>query len=285
MPHVVGPISRIVFCEGRPGSMDDLLLGHLPLLGQVLIQPIGGKYGMGAYIEGYLSSYPELQPDYLGFRDRNFDVEPPELPQLIRLRGEKPIWLSHRTTVENYLIDADLIHKYWVEREDTPAWTHGPALSNEEIVGHIQESARELADYEAVRWALAKLKPGPRWPEIPTTWTKYSSGDIPASLVYQDCIDQACQLVLSFNAQIQDVHSGRFKEYAQTYRQRFNDKYFVEKRKYLVWYDGKDHLVQLCRRLAPNFPRRHYADWAAENVEVSKHPDLQQVVELVSGIG
>ena len=279
MPRVVDPSLRIVFCEGRPGSLDDLLLWHLLPVGQVLIQPVGGKYGMRAFIEGYLGSYPGAQPDYLGFRDRNFDVEPPERPQLLRLPGEKPIWLSHRTAIENYLIDADLLRQYWTERESALGWAHGPALSTDEIEDHIRESAHELADYQAVRWALAKLKPGPRWPEVRTTWTE-RSGDIPSSLDYDNCLTEACRLVTSFQSQIQNVHPDRLREYAEVYRGRFNEHHFLEEQGYLVWFHGKDHLVQLCCRLASNFPRRHYADWAAEHVDVRKYPDLQQLVAL-----
>jgi len=236
---------------------------------------------MRAFIEGYLGSYPGSQPGYLGFRDRDFDAEPPEHPGLIRLQGEKPIWLSHRAAVENYLIDADLLRQYWTERESAPAWAHGPALSITEIEDHIRESARELADYQAVRWALAKLKPGLRWPEIHTTWTKDGSGDIPSSLDYDDCLAQACQLTASFQSQTQDVHPDRLRGYAEAYRERFNSHHFIEEKGYLIWFHGKDHLVQLCRRLAPNFPRRHYEDWAAEHVDVRKYPDLQQLVTLV----
>lgn len=278
MPRVVDPSTRIIFCEGGPDSLDALLLRHVIPVG-VLIHPLGGKHGMRAYIEGYLGSYPGAQLDYLGFRDRDFDVEPPEQPQPIRLAGEKPIWLSHRAAVENYLIDADLLRQYWIERESTPRWAHGPALSTAEIEEHIRESSRELADYQAVRWALAKLKPGDRWPEVSTTWTR-GSGVIPPSLGYDDCLAQAYCLVTSFQEQIQDVHPGRLQERAEAYRERFNDCRFLEECGYLVWFHGKDHLVQLCRRLTPNFPRRHYADWAAEHVDARKHPDLQQLVTL-----
>ena len=278
MPRVVDPSTRIIFCEGGPDSLDALLLRHVIPVG-VLIHPLGGKHGMRAYIEGYLGSYPGAQPDYIGFRDRDFDVEPPEQPQPIRLVGEKPIWLSHRAAVENYLIDADLLRQYWTERESAPGWAHGPALSIDEIEDYIRGSARELADYQTVRWALAGLKPGPRWPEIRTTWTEHS-GVIPSSLDYDDCLDQACQLVTFFQGQIQDVRPSRLREYAEVYRERFNDRRFFDGRGYLVWFHGKDHLVQLCRRLTPNFPRRHYADWAAEHVDARKHPDLHQLVTL-----
>jgi hypothetical protein len=176
-----------------------------------------------------------------------------------------------------------LVHQYWSELENTPKWAHGPALSVDEIEKHIQESARELADYQAVRWGLARLKPGPRWPEIDTTWTKHGSGDIPSSLVYEDCLTQAAQLVTAFQNQVQNVHPDLLREQAKAYRKQFNDHRFFEEREYLVWFHGKDYLVQLCRHLAPNFPRRHYAEWAAEHINIDKHPDLQQLVNLAKG--
>jgi hypothetical protein len=278
MAHVVDPDLQIIFCEGRPGSLDDLLLAHLLPVSRTPIKPLGGKHRMRAYIEGYLGTYPaNTQPNYLGFRDRDFDVEPPDKPQLVRLHGQKPIWLSHRAAVENYLIDADLIRQYWVERESAPGWAHGPALSTDEIENHIAESAHELADYQAVRWALAELKPGDRWPEVSTTWTA-GSGTIPPPLGYDHCLARASQLVLSFQQEIQDIHPDHLKTCAEIYRERFADHRFFEGAQHLIWFHGKDHLTLLCRRLAPNFPRPHYANWAAEHVDIQKHPDLQQLV-------
>jgi hypothetical protein len=284
MPSVIDPALMVIFCEGRPGSLDDLLLSHILPIGGALIKPVGGKRGMRAFIEGHLTSYSEAsRPAYLGFRDRDFDVEPPGHPELIRLRGEKTIWLTHRAAIENYFIDADLIWQYWAEREDAPKWAHGPALSVTEIEGHIRASARELVDYQAVRWALSRLKPGPRWPEIRATWTT-GSGDIPASLGYDDCLNQACRLITDFQTQIENVHSRRLRSKAQAYRDQFSADRFFEKHGYLTWFHGKDHLVQLCRRLAPNFPRGPYARWAAQHVDVHKHPDLQQLINWIEGV-
>jgi hypothetical protein len=281
MPHVIDPATNIIFCEGQPGSLDVMLLRHLVPIGGVLIQPVGGKHAMRAFIEGYLGNYVNAQPEYLGFRDRDFDVEPPMQTRLIRLRGEKPIWLCHRAAIENYMIGTDLIHQYWEEREKAPGWAHGPAMSSEEIQSHIRESARALADYQAVRWALSRLKPGLRWPEINTTWTRNGSGDLPSSLGYQDCLAQACHLVESFLDQVQNVNVNELHSWANTYRDQFNDDDFYQEHKYLIWFHGKDHLVQLCRRLAPSFPRRNYVNWAAEHIDISKHPDLEQLVALI----
>jgi hypothetical protein len=280
MPRVLDPSSQIIFCEGRPDSLDDLFLNHLVPGGRGFIQPVGGKQAMRAFIEGYLGTYPGASPRYLGFRDRDFDFEPPSDPQLIRLPGEKPIWTSHRAAIENYLIDADLIWKYWSERKSAPAWRHGPPLSKDEIESYIEQSARDLADYQAVRWALASLKPGPRWPEIRTTWLD-SSGKLPSSLAYDDCLDQARQLVTTFQDQIRNITVDHLKASSERYRAQFTGEAFFQEGAYLIWFHGKDHLACLCRRLAPNFPRRHYESWAAEQVDVSRHFDLQQLRDLI----
>jgi hypothetical protein len=272
---------KIVFCEGKPDSLDYLLLSQILPVGTVRVRPVGGKFGMRAYIEGHLATYPEdAQPTYIAFRDRDFDAEPPSLIQLISLEEGHPLWMSHRAAVENYLIDADLLWQYGKEHEDTPGWTHGLALSAVEIENHIRESARELADYQAVRWALAKLKPGTYWPRVHTTWTG-GGGDIPSSLDYDECLAEARQLAAAFQDQVQGVQPDHLQEYARAYRERFSSPQFLEGREYLIWFHGKDHLAQLCRRLAPNFPRRHYATWAAERIDISKHRDLQQLLELV----
>jgi len=274
--------SKIVFCGGKPHGLDYLLLTQALPLGEVRIRPVGGKFGLLAYIQGYLATYPlGTQPTCIAFRDRDFDAEPPQTPELIPLREGRPLWMSHRAAIENYLIDADLLRQYWTERQDTPRWAHGPALTKDEIERRIQESARDLADYQAVRWALARLRPGTHWPRIDTTWTANGSGDIPSSLDYHHCLDRANRLVRHFRDQVENINLDHLEECAASYREMFNDDHFFEEAQYLIWFHGKDHLAILCRRLAPNFPRRHYAAWAAERVNVRTHADLQQLVDLV----
>ena len=280
MPRVLDPSLGIVFCEGSPSGVDGLLLGHILPLGRLHIRPVGGKRGMLAFIEGFLGSYPRRQPGYLGFRERDFDVEPPELARLTRLHGEKPVWLSYRTVIENYFVDADLISEYWTAQQATAAWRHGPVPSKGDIERHIMESARELIGYQSVRWALARLKPGPRWPEIHTTWTRHGSGHLPACLAFSNCLHRAGELVTAFQEQVGGVGSDQLQEYAHEYQERFSQDSFLSEHKHLVWFHGKDHLAQLCQYLVPNFPRRHYVNWAAEHVDVGKHPDLQELVAL-----
>jgi hypothetical protein len=274
----------IIFCEGKPSSLDYLLLNHILPIGQVRIRPVGGKFGIRAYVQGYLATYQQsTPPPYIVFRDRDFDIEPPDTPQLIEQKTGSSVWMSYRASIENYLIDADLLHQYWAERQNTPKWAHGSAPAIEVIENHIDESARELIDYQAIRWGLAHLKPDSHWPFVRTTWTKHGSGDLPSSLDYDNCLTEACQLVQSFQDQIKNVQSDLLKKYVKDYRKRFTNQNFLKNREYLIWFHGKDHLAQLCRHLAPNFPRRHYADWAAEHLNINKYPDLQQLVNLAEG--
>ena len=121
-------VAQHLFCEGKPKSLDALLLNSL-LLGRADVQivPVGGKYGMRAFIEGRLSDY-ETPPSFIGFRDRDFDKEPPEDISLIRERESgKPIWLTHRACAESYLLDGALIHEYWHDSSLGPSWRHGPS--------------------------------------------------------------------------------------------------------------------------------------------------------------
>jgi len=63
----------IVFCEGLKDGLDPVFLHQIIPPGQASNRPVGGKLSMRAFIEGYLTDYN--QPNYVGFRDRDFDVQ------------------------------------------------------------------------------------------------------------------------------------------------------------------------------------------------------------------
>ncbi len=150
----------MVFCEGKPSSLDFTVLDRLLTKKPVAIVPAGGKQGMRSFIDGRLSNTRD-QPPYLAFRDRDFDRKPPQKPCLIPLTG-KPIFLSFRACIENYLLSANLLDRYWRESARGPRWNYGPSPGVEEIDEWIKKSAQKIAVYQAVRWALATLKPGDR---------------------------------------------------------------------------------------------------------------------------
>jgi hypothetical protein len=73
---VISLSTKLLFCEGKPDSLDYAILARLVGNPNIVI-PAGGKYGLGAFIQGRLSSYLNQKPSYLAFRDRDFDAVPP----------------------------------------------------------------------------------------------------------------------------------------------------------------------------------------------------------------
>ncbi len=84
MSIISGPF---LFCEGKPDSFDALMLVKLEP-SKAAIVPSGGKYGINNFVQGRLSVYSKT-PEYLVFRDRDFDAEPPDTPCLIAPKQDK----------------------------------------------------------------------------------------------------------------------------------------------------------------------------------------------------
>lgn len=278
--NVTGPDVKLLFCEGQPSSLDALLLDRL-LIGRAgrLIVSCGGKHGMRAYIDGYLQSYT-APPLYLAFRDRDFDSIPGERVGLIRLRGEKPIFLSYRACLESYFLDAQLIDCYWNESSAAAEWRHGASPGVAGIRDWIETAARQIGAYQGVRWALAGLKPAERWPELPTTWTK-GSGFLPDSLAQEACLTEAKGLVAEYATQSGRVSERRLLEENQHYERQFADPGFWEAGSYLVWFHGKD-LLKAMQRLRPNsISLPNFCDWGVHRLNWQAHPDLKQLADAI----
>ncbi|MBL7133705.1 MAG: hypothetical protein ISS78_06370 [Phycisphaerae bacterium] len=242
------------------------------------IEPVGGKHGLRAFIEGRLSSHGANAPQYVAFRDRDFDVEPPDEVKLIPLAG-KPIFLTHRACIESYLLDVGLMRTYWTANAGSPGWRHGQPPKTDEIDGLLTTAAKEISPYQAVRWALASIKPGPRWPEVRTTWTD-GSGDLPTSLDYESCLGEAEGLVGSSRANTDGVTVELLKERATAYKVRFEIDAFWGERRYLVWFHGKDLLRSMQRKLPISL--KHFCEWATGNVDWKDHEDLVELAGKVN---
>jgi len=280
---VTSPSIPLLFCEGKPDSLDYIFLSYLAV-GTVQICPGGGKYGLNAFVEGRLSSYGVNTPQYLVVRDRDFDAEPPASVQLIEYKGEKPIWLTYRACIENYLLDAELLHQYWTTSSVGPEWRHGSPPDVLKLDEKMDSVARDITAYQATRWALAKLKPGRRWPEIYTTWRK-GSGYLPPSLDRVSCQSAGRKLVRCFAAETAMVTESKFDEQEEYFHTLFHSADFWEQNQYFVWFHGKDLFTALRRCL--DFSRQEikdYCTWATQHLDTSKHPDLgrlrQKIQEL-----
>jgi len=287
---VVGGQTKLIFCEGewepdQPKSLDERLLNRL-LSGKpptVVIEPAGGKFQLRAFIQGRLAAQRALRPlpSYLAFRDRDFDAQPTPIVSLIPYRSGQPIFMSHRSAIENYLIDVALLHQYWNAHSNAPSWKHGPSPGENDLRTWVDEAARQLIAYEAVRWALASLKKSDRWPELRTTWTK-GSGHLPVSLVESDCLLEAKRVVAEFQIEAQAVNEGDLQEKYRHFRDQFSDVGFWNDGKHLVWFHGKDLKKQMQKLKPTAISLDHYCSWAVENLDWQKHDDLKELANKMA---
>ena len=272
---------KIIFCEGKPSSLDYRLLNRVvdSLPGdRCTIVPVGSKFGFSTFAEGYFSGKTAVNPKYIVFRDRDFDVQPTPncgLLQLDNRSGNKPMALSYRTCVENYLLDADLIHTYWTEKynEKQTTWGHQNSPGVDRISESIETSARNLQDYQAVRWALGDLvNMSTARQQLKTTWTK--KGKLPNSLNLQDCKNQALQLVNQFRLAVGAVTWDKFEDNLVSYQQLFNQEEFWTQKQYLIWFNGKDIQKEIQRQDSKYISLNSFFDWAIPQLDITQHPDL-----------
>jgi len=283
---VVAGVKRILFCEGQgdpdhPSGLDTRLLNRL-LQGKppgTVIQPAGGKYQMRAFIRGRLAG-EGAQANYLAFRDRDFDAQPTPDASLIPFRSGQPIYMPYRAAVENYLIDASLIDNYWNEQSTAPNWKHGPCPGVGQIASWIDEAADLLIAYQATRWALASLKPGDRWPEISTTWTR-GSGYLPSSLNEEDCLNEAKTLVNDFRSQTAGVSETGLEINFRSFLERFSAEGFLNHQEYLVWFHGKDLKKAMQKLRLQGISLDHFLGWSVENFDWEQHRDLRELASLI----
>jgi hypothetical protein len=282
MPVVAGSSRCLLFCEGKPDSYDVAILNRLVSGPSFQVVPAGGKYALPAFIEGYVGG-KEHQGRLVAFRDRDFDAEPTDQVTLLRLpvSRQKEIYLSHRACIENYLLDPELIHRYWDESSEGPKWSHKKPPAPKSIRSWIEESARDIADYQAVRWALAKLKPGDPWPSVRSTWMP-NSGKLPDDLAFAPCLECALELVKRFRCATLPVNKRALAAHADQFRRRFQEESFWKTGAYMVWFHGKDLKKAMNKRRPGWISLDPFCQWAAERLDWANHPDLGQLARLLS---
>lgn len=275
---------KILFCEGKESSLDYGLLnrvvGSLPG-DSCTIVAAGSKFGFSTFANGYFSGKPDNQK-YIVFRDRDFDVAPTpdcRLLQLDNRSGNQTIALSYRTCVENYLLDADLIHTYWTEmykeKQENPTskWGHKNSPGADRISEAIETSARNLQHYQAVRWALGDLvNMSTARQQLKTTWTE--KGKLPDSLILQDCQNQALELVNQFRLAVESVTPEKFEDNLVSYQQRFNQEEFWTEKQYLIWFNGKDIQKQIQKQDSKFISLSNFFNWAIPQLDINQYPDL-----------
>ncbi|MGB8691699.1 MAG: hypothetical protein WCD53_30855 [Microcoleus sp.] len=279
---------KIIFCEGKPSSLDYRLLNRVvdSLPGdRCTIVPVGSKFAFSTFADGYFSRNRAVNQKYIVFRDRDFDVQPTPncgLLQLDNRSGNKPVALSYRTCVENYLLDADLIHTYWTEKYNekqenkTSKWGHQNSPGADRISESIETSARKLQAYQAVRWALGDLvNMSAAREQLKTTWT--NTGKLPESLILQDCKNQALELVNQFRQAVESVTTEKFEDNLVFYQQQFDQEEFWTQKQYLIWFNGKDIQKEMQKQDSKYISLNSFFNWAIPQLDITQHPDLMEL--------
>jgi hypothetical protein len=284
---------KIIFCEGKYTSLDYQLLSIIiaDISGdQYTIVPIGGKFNFSLFSQGYFARYETINQPYIFFRDRDFDVRPTSNIQLLQFGNSRSTILSYRACIENYLLDANLIHNYWLEkfekRQEYPktTWGHGDSPGIDKISKWIQDSARSLKDYQSVRWALGDLaNMGAARQQLKTTWTG-ESGKLPTSLTLQDCKTQALEMISEFRQAVETVTPEEFENRLNLYHQQFEQEEFWTEKQYLIWFHGKDIQKEMQRQQNNYISLKYFFDWAIQNLDINQHPDLIELRERIKNL-
>ncbi len=281
---------KVIFCEGKQTSLDVKLLNKIVdnlLTNKPTIVPSGGKFTLSVFAQGYFSRDSSRNQQYIIFCDRDFDAKPTDNMQLIRLNS---MLLTHRSCVENYLLNADLIHNYWVTKytekvnNPTSKWGHGNSPGIEIISAWIEDAARSIQDYQSVRWALADLlQSSTTRHQLKTTWTG-GSGTLPTSLTLPDCQTQAVELINQFQQAMETVTQNRFEQSLAVYQQQFAQKGFWTQKQYLIWFHGKDIQKAMQRQKSQYIALDTFFDWALSQININQYPDLVELQNLIREI-
>ncbi|VXD25255.1 DUF4435 domain-containing protein [Planktothrix paucivesiculata] len=287
---------KIIFCEGKGSSLDYSLLDKVVdgIPGdRCTIVPAGSKFTFSIFAEGYLSNNQAVNQKYIVFRDRDFDIQPTANCQLLPLGnrlGNSSIVLTYRACIENYLLDPNLIHTYWLEnyrqKQENPKlskWGHQDSPGIDLISAWIESSAKNLQAYQAVRWALSDLvNMSAAREQLKTTWTG-NSGTLPASLDLQDCKSEALGLINEFRQAVETVTTEKFEDSLAMYQNQFEQENFWTQKQYLIWFHGKDIQRQMEMQKQLQQQKHHYISltkyfrWGINNLDFTQHPDIMEL--------
>jgi|688.fasta_scaffold181864_3 hypothetical protein len=285
---------KIIFCEGRQNSLDYRLLSRIVtnISGdECTIVPAGSKFTFSIFAQGYFFPDEVANQKHIIFRDRDFDVKPTSRIQLLQLGnrlGGQSVALTHRSCIENYLLDANLIHDYWKTKyrekieNPTSRWGYGDSPGLEIIAAWIDASAKNLQFYQAVRWALGDLLSiSAAREQLKTTWTG-NSGKLPESLELQYCHNQALDLINEFKCGVEVITPENFENSVAIYLEKFDTEEFWTQREYLIWFHGKDIQKEMHKQ-QQNYPPLKkkggddFFEWAIDHLDITQNPDFMEL--------
>jgi hypothetical protein len=264
-------MSKIVkiHCEGKKGSHDyDILYQTLPIA--VMIEPIGSVRGAAAIIQ-YKESNVVKSDFQLLFRDRDFDRAIPE--SCILESDGKYAYFSYRNTIENYLFDSSLFYEFIRKYNLSTKYS---IYTETDVRDKFIQAARKIRYYQAIRHTLGAMR---KPTDFGTKIHDKSSGVLPFSLEEEYCRTEALQRIFEKKEVVSQWTEDVFDEILNNFLTKFNDD-FINDLKFLVYFQGKDFAASL-KSILHDFPLENYYKFAKSNFDYTKHPDLQQLRQII----
>ncbi len=262
-----------LYCEGNHNSFDRQILEKIveTLPNPIQIIPIKGKYAALKAIE--LAESAATFDKSIFFRDRDFDQDlrcAPIEALFQKSENDLTICYSYRTTIENYLLHPELFFEYLQTKNIAAKYK---IHHSDDIKQLFIRAAQEIADYQAVRYALGKTGANMAFR---TTWTS-GSGKLPSSLLAVDCLQEGRNMALS---------AEHFQQEYVAFKSIFSRSDFFTELRFLAWFQGKD----LATKLAQNLRRLRrvslsiegYYRFALRRFDYRQFPDLIELRALLA---
>lgn len=252
-----------------------------------LIQDGAGKGAMRSFMEGFsyheVMSRADFKKTTLGFRDRDFDFPMPAKAQLeqssrkpVQAVGEFDIFVSHRRTLENYLI---LPATYATYFQSLSARSQQELPSPSAYIALLEEAAESIRAYQAIRAALGEVR---RANAIGTSLLDargehLRSGNLP-DVMHPDACLEGGLLVLARYAERARITADQqvLTRVFESYLDHF-DAAFMKVAAYLEWFQGKDLKAgfnRIWNKEHRPFPWNSFETFAIDNFDHTQFPDL-----------
>lgn len=266
-------MSLTIYCEGTRRSHDYDIIHKIVKDKAVQIQPIGSKRGAEAFIEACESQKGRTDA-FIFFRDRDFDVALPEKPSLIK---DGYTFYSYRTTIENYLFDAQCFFAFLEKKKLNKQFKiHNP----KEVQNVFIKAAKKISYYQALRHTIAQMRDST---DLATTWIKGNSGSLPYPLedkkpYRQKALEKIKETRIQTDLSIEKTFDATF----EAFYTRFEHEDFYLTSQYLIWFQGKDFAKSLSLTL-PQFPMVHYYKFAKQYFDYKQFEDLVELRKIIEG--
>jgi hypothetical protein len=249
------------------GKYDLQLMATVVPSGSLVIQGVG-KFGQRSFIDGYgRSPGATSSQNIIGFRDRDFDFPMSQQPAITDAGNN--IWVSHRRTIENYLLTPKSFRSFLA----TDGKNKLRGISGDHFEALLMDAGKDLRFYQAARQSLGEIRDRN---SFETSWTG-KSGKLPTNLDRKYCESEAKELLTDYLHNSQKIaDQRRFADLYEKYCESFDDDFF-EKGKHLEWFQGKDLKSQLSIKLneiVSGFPWSAFFTYSINNFDYTQFPDL-----------